>query len=158
MSKGKARKEQLRRIKDKLRRRRYMRKYMKKYRKSAIKHLHENFHTLMRYQLKWKVEVPFRWEQFLGYNVYDLARRLKKMWKPGMSWRNYGRIERADSGKKVWNIDHIQPASSFNFSHYLDKQFLECWKLSNIQPLWDSENKSKFMLSPEEWEKKKNRK
>jgi hypothetical protein len=50
-----------------------------------------------------------------------------------MSWGNYGQ----------WEIDHIRPRSSFSFQTAEDPQFMECWELSNLQPLWMSANRSK---------------
>ena len=118
-------------------------------------HLHESLHTLIRYHLKFKVKVPFRWETFLNYNVYQLARRLKQTWQPGMSWQNMGRIKYKGTNKKLWQIDHIKCRSEFSFSHYTDPAFQELYKLDNIQALWEKENKQKASLSPEEWEIKK---
>ena len=43
----------------------------------------------------------------------------------------------------VYHIDHIRPVSSFYFTKIEDKEFKECWALSNLQPLWASENCSK---------------
>ena len=47
-----------------------------------------------------------------------------------MSWDNYGE----------WHVDHIKPISSFNIQEIGDNEFIECWSLNNLQPLWGDEN------------------
>jgi hypothetical protein len=47
-----------------------------------------------------------------------------------MSWEN----------RSEWHIDHRRPVSSFNFLSVDDPEFLECWALSNLQPLWAADN------------------
>lgn len=76
-----------------------------------------------------------RWEILLGYTVDDLMAHLEKRFKPGMSWENYGR--------GGWHVDHIVPRSAFNYEQPSDLDFKRCWSLSNLQPLWESENCAK---------------
>lgn len=52
-----------------------------------------------------------------------------------MSWENYGR--------NGWHVDHIRPVISFNITSFDCNDFLECWSLSNLQPLWEADNLSK---------------
>ena len=75
------------------------------------------------------------WEDLVGYNLQNLMIHLEKLFKPGMTWDNYG--------MKGWSIDHIKPISKFNFVSYEDEEFKECWALENLQPLWHKENISK---------------
>ena len=42
-----------------------------------------------------------------------------------------------------WHIDHKKPVSWFNFKTVTDSEFVECWSLSNLQPLSREENQSK---------------
>ena len=70
------------------------------------------------------------WESLVGYTLNDLRRHLKKLFKPGMSWDNYGQ----------WHVDHEIPKSVFNFSKPEHIDFKRCWALSNLQPLWAKEN------------------
>lgn len=64
----------------------------------------------------------------LGYSPEDLVTHLSSLFDDGMSWENYGK----------WHVDHIKPCASFDLT---DKdQFDACWRLSNLQPLWASEN------------------
>jgi len=66
----------------------------------------------------------------LGFTVDDLIEHLESRFCKGMSWDNYGK----------WHIDHIRPDSSFNYTSAEDKEFQECWSLSNLQPLWAKDN------------------
>jgi hypothetical protein len=80
--------------------------------------------------------------RFTGLVRSDLRRRLKltelrihleNLWTTGMSWSNYGR------SKGEWSVDHVQPVSSFVPMSSLD----EVNSLTNLQPMWASENSSK---------------
>lgn len=73
------------------------------------------------------------WETLLGYTTQDLMHHLARQFRDGMTWENYGQ----------WHVDHIRPVSSFEFSSAEDPEFLSCWALSNLQPLWALENKKK---------------
>lgn len=70
------------------------------------------------------------WESLVGYSIKDLMKHLQKQFIDGISWENYGE----------WHIDHIIPVSKFNFTSIDDFDFKRCWALSNLQPLWASEN------------------
>ena len=69
----------------------------------------------------------------LPYSLEELMAHLEGLFQPGMTWKNYGE----------WHIDHIKPNCSFSYSSTDDPEFTECWKLSNLQPLWKNENLSK---------------
>jgi hypothetical protein len=73
------------------------------------------------------------WESLVGYNLNDLKGHLEKLFKPGMTWDNYG--------LGGWEVDHILPIASFNFENSEDIE--KCWAFKNLQPLWSLENKSK---------------
>lgn len=75
-----------------------------------------------------------KWESLVGYTLNDLMIHLEKQFKPWMSWENWGK------GKEKWNIDHIKPKSLFHYTSPEDKEFKECWALSNLQPLEEIEN------------------
>jgi hypothetical protein len=76
-----------------------------------------------------------RTEEILGYTIEELRLHLEKLFKPGMTWENYGR--------NGWEIDHIIPIAAHNYETPDDPDFKKCWALSNLQPLWMSENRSK---------------
>lgn len=73
------------------------------------------------------------WETMLSFTLAELMRHLELQFTKGMNWDNYGE----------WHIDHIIPVSSFNFSSADDLQFLACFALSNLRPLWRKDNLSK---------------
>ncbi len=75
------------------------------------------------------------WEELVNFTLQDLKEYLEKLWKPGMSWDNYGKFG--------WEIDHIIPISLWEFDSYNDREFKQCWALCNLQPLWVEENKKK---------------
>ncbi len=70
------------------------------------------------------------WEDITGYTVQELKKHLESLFKPGMSWDNYGE----------WHIDHIIPKSFFEYASTDDVEFKYCWSLNNLQPLWAIEN------------------
>lgn len=71
-----------------------------------------------------------RTHKMLGYKVNELISHLEKQFTEGMGWDNYGN----KAGR--WSIDHIRPISSFPQSATI----AEINALSNLQPLWHSEN------------------
>lgn len=68
--------------------------------------------------------------EILKYSPDELANHLETKFTDGMAWENYGE----------WHVDHIKPISSFNFNEVGDEQFLKCWSLDNLQPMWGEEN------------------
>lgn len=67
----------------------------------------------------------------LGYSLHDLREHLERQFQAGMSWDNYG----------DWHIDHIVPVSSFVSKGIEDPKIVNA--LSNLRPLWASENFAK---------------
>lgn len=74
------------------------------------------------------------WENLMDYTIDQLKTHLEKMFKPGMTWENYG---------SYWEIDHIVPVAVFNFGKPEDLDFRLCWSLKNLQPLEARENREK---------------
>jgi hypothetical protein len=69
----------------------------------------------------------------LGYSPEDLRKHLESLFRPGMTWENYGE----------WHMDHRKPKALFDVKSPDDPALKECWALSNLQPLWATENCSK---------------
>jgi hypothetical protein len=67
----------------------------------------------------------------IGCEVDYLRQHLESQFKTGMSWSNYGE----------WEIDHIQPCSSFDLTN--EQQQKEYFHYTNLQPLWKTENRIK---------------
>lgn len=67
----------------------------------------------------------------LGCSVAQLKAHLEALFRPGMTWDNYGE----------WHIDHIRPCASFDLTD--PEQQKACFNFANLQPLWAKENLSK---------------
>jgi hypothetical protein len=74
------------------------------------------------------------WEDLVSFTVDQLKTHIEKLFKPGMTWGNYG---------TAWHIDHKIPISVFNFERPEDIDFRLCWSLKNLQPLDAIENMKK---------------
>jgi hypothetical protein len=73
-----------------------------------------------------------RAQSYIGCSPGFLRNYLESLFKPGMSWENYGE----------WHVDHIVPLSWFPFDADPSLLFVAShW--SNLQPLWGKENMSK---------------
>lgn len=90
-----------------------------------------NFRTAIYQVLKENnVEKNGHYFEILGYTPEELINHLEKQFTDGMTWDNYG----------DFHIDHIIPISSFNIKEIGDEEFMKCWSLSNLQPMWGEEN------------------
>jgi hypothetical protein len=68
--------------------------------------------------------------EILKYTPEDLISHLETKFTDGMTWDNYGE----------WHVDHIKPISSYTILEIGDDEFMNCWSLNNLQPLWGKEN------------------
>lgn len=75
------------------------------------------------------------WEDLVDYTLDKLKKHLEKQFVEGMTWDNYG--------KNGWHIDHKIPKAVFNYTKPEHDDFLKCFALSNLQPLWAEDNLSK---------------
>jgi len=66
----------------------------------------------------------------LQYTPEELINHLEKQFKDDMTWDNYG----------IWHVDHKLPITSFDIQEMGDKEFMKCWCLDNLQPMWGEEN------------------
>lgn len=94
--------------------------------------LRKNFSSLMGMRLKRRLIGKSGNSCFecLGYSIDELISHLESKFQPGMTWENYGE----------WHIDHVIPDSWFNYREYGDEDFIKCWSLDNLQPLWAEDN------------------
>jgi len=101
--------------------------------------IRKNFSSLMTMRLRRRLLSKANNSTFdcLDYDIDDVIRHLESQFQEGMSWDNYGR------GLGKWSIDHIVPDANFNYKQYGDEEFIECWSLDNLQPMWHEENSSK---------------
>lgn len=70
----------------------------------------------------------------VSYTKEQLISHIEKQFVQGMSWENYG---------SDWHVDHIRPIASFNITGPDCDDFKACWCLTNLRPLWATENLSK---------------
>ena len=103
----------------------------------------DSMRSLIRISLRGK-KAGRKWETLVDYTIVELMQYLETLFNENMAWDNYG---------SYWEIDHIKPRSLFNYETEEDKEFQECWALSNLQPLEASENRRKgntFVETPKE--------
>jgi hypothetical protein len=90
-----------------------------------------NFRTAIYQVLKESnVDKNKHYFDILQYTPEQLITHLELQFKDTMCWDNYGE----------WHVDHIKPISSFKITEIGDKEFMSCWSLENLQPLWGKEN------------------
>ena len=68
--------------------------------------------------------------EILQYSPEELSIHLENQFTEGMTWENYGE----------WHVDHKLPITAFNFQEIGDNEFMRCWGLDNLQPMWADEN------------------
>jgi hypothetical protein len=66
----------------------------------------------------------------LQYTPEELINHLEKQFTDTMTWDNYG----------IWHVDHKLPITSFDIQEMGDDEFMRCWSLNNLQPMWGEEN------------------
>jgi hypothetical protein len=90
-----------------------------------------NFRTAIYQVLKESnVEKNKSYFDILQYTPEELINHLEKQFKDDMTWDNYG----------VWHVDHKLPITSFDIQEMGDEEFMKCWCLDNLQPMWGEEN------------------
>lgn len=96
-----------------------------------IHKLISNFRTAIYQVLKENnVQKNGHYFEILKYKPDELISHLEKQFIDGMNWENYGQ----------WHVDHIRPISSFKITEIGDDEFMKCWSLENLQPLWGIDN------------------
>jgi hypothetical protein len=112
--------------------REYKRKY-EKHRKDTdpLYKLITNFRTAIWTVLKESnVDKYGHYFDVLQYSPEELINHLEKQFKDDMTWDNYG----------IWHVDHKSPITSFDIQEMGDEEFMRCWCLDNLQPMWGEEN------------------
>lgn len=72
------------------------------------------------------------YQTYIGCDIGFLKKWIEFRFTSDMNWDNLG---------KVWQIDHILPINSFDFSNETDKYI--CFHWTNLQPLNSTENRQK---------------
>lgn len=127
----------------------YYKDYNKEYGQKSENKKRRNKRQKIRYDtdINFKIKVTLRnriWDvlnrkpknertlELLGCSIEELKKYLQSQFTRGMNWDNHGK------GHGKWNIDHIQPCNSFDFSD--SKQQELCFNYKNLQPLWSLDN------------------
>jgi hypothetical protein len=76
------------------------------------------------------VEKNKHYFDILQYTPESLIDHLKSQFDENMNWENYGE----------WHVDHKLPITSFNIQEMGDEEFMRCWSLENLQPMWGTDN------------------
>lgn len=71
--------------------------------------------------------------KYVDYTLGELKEHLEALFVDGMTWENYGLTG--------WHVDHVIPRDNFDMNSPSD--IVECWKMSNLQPLWAEDNLKK---------------
>jgi hypothetical protein len=90
--------------------------------------------------------------KLLGCSLDCFYRWIEKQFLPGMTWENHGK------GPGKWNYDHIIPCDYFKnvlkIIRTLEGQQM-CFHYTNIQPMWELDNKIKNDTLPEDFSRRK---
>ena len=105
---------------------------LKQYHDDPKVKVHINISSQIRQSLKGGKKGQ-SWELIVGYSLEELMIHLESLFEEGMTWENYGK----------WHIDHRMPKSWFNFETINDPEFIKCWDLKNLKPMWGDENIAK---------------
>ena len=99
--------------------------------KDPLYKLISNFRTAIYTVLKESnVDKYGHYFDILQYTPEQLISHLENKFTDKMSWDNYG----------DWHVDHKLPITYFNISEMGDEEFMRCWSLDNLQPMWGIEN------------------
>ena len=107
------------------------RKYKQDAARSPSFRLNDSFSVGIRKSLK-ENKADQHWETLVTYTLQQLKEHLESQFNKNMSWDNYG---------SYWEVDHIVPKNTFEFTTYTDKQFKICWSLINLRPLEKTANR-----------------
>ena len=67
---------------------------------------------------------------------------LQSQFEPWMEWSCWGRTRRNKDGK-CWEVDHIIPRSTYQYTDIDTPEFKEIWNLKNLRPLARRDNLAK---------------
>jgi hypothetical protein len=69
----------------------------------------------------------------LGYSIEELKLYLENLFKPGMSWNNWGKVNKDENGY-FWEIDHIISFNSVDLTN--EEELLKVCNYKNLRPCW----------------------
>lgn len=103
----------------------------KRYREDAKFSLNEFMRTGILKSIGDK-KAGLSWTKLVGYTADQLKSHIERQFLPGMTWDN--------RGLNGWHIDHIIPISAFKYDSPEHPDFKACWSLTNLRPMWASDN------------------
>ena len=74
-------------------------------------------------------------KRYFGCSVEELRLHIEGLFQKGMSWNNWS--------YRGWHLDHKKPLAKFDLTKEKDK--LEAFHFTNLQPLWAQDNIKKGM-------------
>ena len=108
-------------------------KYDAKYNKKPEVKIRKRLRRRFEAALQHATSKSSKSRKYIGCSIQELRDYLQKLFKPGMSWENYG--------FRGWHIDHIKPLCAFDLS--CDKEIKKAFNYKNLQPLWAKDNLKK---------------
>lgn len=83
--------------------------------------------------------------QYVPWTISELKQHLESLFETWMNWSNRGvyNIETWDDNDPntwTWQLDHIIPHSTFQYTSMDSQEFRDCWALSNLRPLSAKQN------------------
>lgn len=126
----------------------YQREYLRKSRiLNPSRKIRENISRSINYHLKKfnSSKMGNSIKKYLDYSVEELKEHLEKQFESWMNWDNYGNYVASkwddnNLSTWTWQIDHIIPHSTFNYTSMADDDFKKCWSLDNLRPLSSKQN------------------
>lgn len=70
----------------------------------------------------------FKTNDIILFTREEFISHIESLFENGMNWDNHGE----------WHIDHVKPIASFDLTN--KTELINCWSLSNLQPLWGIDN------------------
>jgi len=119
-------------LNNKEKRNEYMREYVKNRKKTDIGfRIQCNLRRRLNLALKGKDKANSTMK-LLGCSISYFKIYIESLFKPWMTWENYG---------DKWSVDHIIPCAAFDLT--IPEQQQKCFHYSNLQPLDARENSKK---------------
>jgi hypothetical protein len=107
-------------------------KYREEIKEDIIKRIFHNVSMRIHKKLKEQnIDRNYTYSYLLGCDLLEFEFYLTSKLKDNMTFDNYGE----------WQIDHIKPITKFNLTN--EQELFQCCNYTNLQPLWQLENKIK---------------
>lgn len=83
--------------------------------------------------------------KYLPNTIEELKIHIESLFEPWMTWENHGIYvtkswNDSDQSTWKWQIDHIIPHSTFQYTSMEVQSFKDCWSLDNLRPYSAKQN------------------